>query len=399
MVALIITFVFVLSTTTSVVAQEVSDPQDKGDTEATERVDTDEDASDEEGAEEKKKKDFPFVPIPVFITEPAIGYGLGAAIGYFHPRKGEEETAESISPAFTTGTPPGSTSDDEEKPPPVISGVAGAYTDKGSWGFGVGHMNNWKEDGIRYSGAIGYINVESTFYLFDRPADFNLQAWLTIQNLKFRLSRSDFFLGFKWLYIDADGKFKFGENLPDDRPGIGRVDSGLAIQAAWETLDNTMTPDEGQRFTMELWRYDEAIGGDYDYWKAKLELLSFHPFAKRFVLGLRLEFDGVDGKPPLWGYPWVTLRGIPALRYQNEKTGVLETELRWNIVDRWALVGFVGVAATRGDTRVYEDESGIVAGGIGGRWLFRPQDKLWVGLDVAQGPEDIYTYIQVGHAW
>lgn len=76
-----------------------------------------------------------------------------------------------------------------------------------------------------------------------------------------------------------------------------------------------------------------------------------------------------------------------------------ETELRWNIFERWAVVGFVGVGGTRGNTLRYEDESGIVAGGVGGRWLFRPEDSLWVGVDVATGPEDTYAYIQVGHAW
>jgi hypothetical protein len=46
-----------------------------------------------------------------------------------------------------------------------------------------------------------------------------------------------------------------------------------------------------------------------------------------------------------------------------------------------------------------EDESGIVGGGIGGRHLFRPQDSLRVGLDVAQGPEGTVLYVQAGHAW
>jgi hypothetical protein len=27
------------------------------------------------------------LPIPLFLTEPAIGYGLGAALGYIHPTK------------------------------------------------------------------------------------------------------------------------------------------------------------------------------------------------------------------------------------------------------------------------------------------------------------------------
>jgi len=62
-------------------------------------------------------------------------------------------------------------------------------------------------------------------------------------------------------------------------------------------------------------------------------------------------------------------------------------------------VRFVGIGATRGDVPVFEDESGIVAGGIGGRFLFRPQDSLWVGIDVATGREEYAFYIQVGQAW
>ena len=48
------------------------------------------------------------------------------------------------------------------------------------------------------------------------------------------------------------------------------------------------------------------------------------------------------------------------------------------------ILAFIGVGATRGDTAIYEDESGVVAGGVGGRWLFRPEDSLWIGIDVAR---------------
>lgn len=394
-----ITVLFVLFSTTSVRGQEADDPHTTAGAEPTELADTAKETPDEADDEKKEENSFPFIPIPIFISEPAIGYGLGAAVGYFHPREGAADETESVSPAITTGTPPRNASDNESKPPPVITGIAGAYTDNGTWGAGIGHMNNWKQDGIRYSGALGYFNIESAFYFLNRPFDFNLEGWFTIQDLKFRIARGNFFVGFKWLYLDATGEFKIGEDLPVELPGFSRADSGLAIQASWDTRDNTMTPDRGQLFQLETWRYDEAIGGDYDYWKVSFKANSFHPFAKRFVLGLRFDADAVDGDPPLWGYPWLTLRGIPALRYQNEKIGVIESELRWNIFDRWAVLGFVGAGATRGDKVIYQDESGIVAGGIGGRWLFRPQDKLWVGVDVARGPEDTYGYIQVGHAW
>jgi hypothetical protein len=357
-------------------------------------------AADGEKDEGKKneKKAFPVIPIPIFITEPAIGYGLGAAVGYFHPQRGGGESASS-SPAFTTRTPPGRSSRHPSKPPPVMTGVAAAYTEKGTWAVGVGHTNNWRRDSIRYSGGLGYAKVVSTFYFLDRPFDFNLEGWLTMQDLKFRISRSDFFVGFKWSYINAEGIIRISEDPPVDFPASNISDSGLAIQANWDSRDNIMTPNRGQLAAFELWRYDEAIGGDYDYWKAGFKVTSFHPFANRFILGLRLDLDAVSGEPPLWGYPWITLRGIPALRFQNELVGVVEAELRWNIFDKWGVVGFAGVGGTRGDTIQYEDQSGIVAGGVGGRYFFRPQDSLWIGIDVAKGPEDTYAYIQIGQAW
>lgn len=348
----------------------------------------------------KKKRSLPVIPIPIFVTEPAIGYGLGAAVGYFHKRKGDDRDGnEDVSPAYTTGTPPGSGRDKESKPPPTITGVAAAYTDTNTWMVGVGHSASWRKDRIRYQGVLAYANINSTFFLFNQAVDFNLKGGILYQNVRFRLGRSDFFLGGKLSYFNADGELKQPDSAPEGLLVRDTSDGGLAFQAVWDTRDNTMTPDAGQFFEAVLWRYDDAFAGEYNYWKGELKLLTFHPFATRFVLGFRLDVDAVDGDPPAWAFPWISLRGIPALRYQNEIAGAIETELRWNIFERWAVLGFVGVGATRGDRLRYEDVSGIVAGGVGGRWLFRPEDSLWVGVDIATGPEDTYAYIQVGHAW
>lgn len=355
---------------------------------------------DIDDTKKKEKKSLPVIPIPIFITEPAIGYGFGAAVGYFHKRKGDDRDGnENVAPAYTTGTIPGSGRDKESKRPPTITGVAAAYTDTNTWMVGVGHSASWKKDTIRYQGALAYANINSTFFFLDVPFDFNLKGGILYQNIRFRLGEGDFFLGGKLSFLNAEGEFTLGEGAPDGLFERDSNDGGLAFQAVWDTRDNTMTPDEGQYFEAVMWRHDDALGGEFDYWKGELKLLTFHRFAKRFVLGFRLAVDAVDGDPPLWTYPWISLRGIPALRYQNEIAGVVETELRWNIFERWAVLGFVGVGATRGDTLRYEDESGIVAGGVGGRWLFRPEDSLWVGIDIATGPEETYAYIQVGHAW
>ena len=60
----------------------------------------------------------------------------------------------------------------------------------------------------------------------------------------------------------------------------------------------------------------------------------------------------------------------------------------------WKMDRMRYVGATRGDVPIFKDESGIVAGG---RFLFRPQDSLWVGLDLAKGPEQYVVYVVAGH--
>ncbi len=67
-----------------------------------EKVDPDDDSGERAEAKDTKKGPS-FIPIPIFITEPAIGYGLGGAVGYFHPTKGDQN-AGSLAPAITPDT-------------------------------------------------------------------------------------------------------------------------------------------------------------------------------------------------------------------------------------------------------------------------------------------------------
>jgi len=50
---------------------------------------------------------------------------------------------------------------------------------------------------MRYSGAIGYAHVVSTLYFNDQPFDFKLDTGLIFQDLKFRIKKSDFWVGGK----------------------------------------------------------------------------------------------------------------------------------------------------------------------------------------------------------
>jgi hypothetical protein len=69
-----------------------------------------------------------FLPLPVIITEPAIGYGGGLAI-VFLKRPKEDQTAGTDQP---DGTP---TVQQKGFQPPTITGVGGGVTENGTWGW------------------------------------------------------------------------------------------------------------------------------------------------------------------------------------------------------------------------------------------------------------------------
>jgi len=108
----------------------------------------------QEDSEKKgeKKQGGRFLPIPIFLTEPAFGYGLGVALGYIHPAKEDTETQEEPS-LHTLGS--ASSERSSQKPPPTITGVAGGYTAKDTWGAAVAHSTSWRKDTIRYAGGAG----------------------------------------------------------------------------------------------------------------------------------------------------------------------------------------------------------------------------------------------------
>ena len=160
-----------------------------------------------------------------------------------------------------------------------------------------------------------------------------------------------------------------------------------------------MNPGEGKLIDLNIWRYDEALGGNYDYWSSRLKALWFHRLHPKIVLGLRLDITGVDGKPPFFGYPFVKLRGIPALRYQDKIAGAIEAEARYRIMPKWEVLAFAGKGYTSDKVPVFDNPDNIYNFGFGARYNIFQAQNVWLGIDIARGPDDWNWYVQVGHPW
>jgi len=332
-----------------------------------------------------------FLPIPIIITEPAVGFGLGAAVAYFHaPKK----------------------LDAEEHPhhgPPSISVGMGAKTDNGTYVYGGAHMGVWKDDHIRYMGVVAKMNVNMAFYLDDRNdsfalsdgIDFNIDGTFLLQQAKFRIKESNWWLGANYLLVSASNTFDLGSILPPGipDPGFDFDSAALGIVLEYDGRNSVFTPSSGLSAKFDYKNFADTWGGDYDYDDYKLSLFHYTPFGDYSSLGLRVQAQAVNGDVPFFAYPFVSLRGIPAMRYQGENVVTGEAEYLWGFTPRWSMVFFAGLGRTSTIQVFGESSNTVGAGGLGFRYRLAKRQKLQTGIDIARGPEDTSIYLTVGSAW
>jgi hypothetical protein len=330
-----------------------------------------------------------FLPMPIVITEPAVGgLGLGVAPAWFHDFNTPKDATDA------------ERNESQRKHPQSVTAAVGLYTLNNSWLVGAAHMGSYKQDTLRYTGAIGYADFNLDLYLVDQPLGFEIQGIFMLQELKFRVAESKWFLGGEYSLLDAKVAFDLDLGLPEiDTQDFRSRDAGVGVVGYYDSRDSFYTPDTGQLADITLTRYDTAVGGDFDYWRLDLSLASFHKVKRRWVQGWRVRGAGVDEGAPFYGLPFIQMRGIPAMRYQGDQVGQVETETRWAVDGRWSVIGFIGYGKTRTDIDPLDTDERILAAGTGFRYLLARAIGLHMGIDIARGPEVWAYYFQAGHAW
>jgi hypothetical protein len=206
-----------------------------------------------------------------------------------------------------------------------------------------------------------------------------------------RIGESENFLGARWNYIDFEARFDPSGAQPAV-VGAGREirSSGLGLFFEHDSRDNFFTASRGWKAFLEGVFYSPDFGGDEEYQTYRAHAFAYVPITQKLILGGRVDVRAARGDVPFYQLPYIELRGIPALRYQDDETAVIEAELRWNASPRWAFVAFAG-----------HGEAGQSASswGIGFRRLVARRLGIYMGVDAAKGPEETAIYIQAGSAW
>jgi len=347
-----------------------------------------------------------FLPIPIIITEPAVEGGLGLAAAFFHPPDDYDADAEGLGLKANQNA-----SDEDEFVLPDVSVVAAGVTGNDSWFVGGGHIAHWKDDRIRFEGVVGYASINLKFYgvaegpEIDRGIKFNADGFFIDAPIAFRWRDSNMFFGGGYSFTSLQTSTDLSNILPPglQGPQFSRLEMDTTLSALqafvqYDSRDNTFTPNTGFDGELSVARNDEAIGSDWDFTRIGAQGRTYWSFGD-MVLGLRGDFDQVNGEVPFFALPDITLRGIPALRYQGENTLVGEIELRWAFHPRISAVGFLGAGKAARSLQDMNDQPSRVTQGAGIRYFAARKLGLHAGIDVAKGPEDTYWYLTIGTAW
>jgi hypothetical protein len=332
-----------------------------------------------------------FLPVPIIITEPAIGYGGGLGLLFFR---------ESTFAAADTST-------GRRRATPDVFGVAAAATENGTKFGAAGGMFSFGEDRWRYRGGIAQTNVNLDFYgvggalgTGDRKVGYNIDGIMSSQQLLRRIGESDHFVGVRWIYLDLDSSFDPSRPRPQlPLRSFAQRSSGLGLSWEYDSRDNIFTPSRGVKGGLDSLVYAPAIGSDNEFETYRAHVFAYLPAGKSLVVAGRLDGRAARGDVPFYQMPYIDMRGVPAARYQDTHTAVAETELRWNVTPRWALIGFLGAGRAWGTRQSFDESGTVVTKGTGVRYLIARRLGLYVGADYAWGPEDRTIYIQVGSAW
>ena len=327
-----------------------------------------------------------FLPVPIVVTEPAVGYGGGAAVLFLRPR--EEEGAEGWSR-------------------PNLSAVGALGTQNGTRGGMAGDASRWLDGRLRtqVGGGAGRINLD--FYglgpnrsSLDQAVRYSLEFTGAVAQANWQLApKSHWAVGMRYVYADVDPKLRDDPLFPGlaDRARV-KISAPTAV-VEYDSRDNIFTPTRGIYSESSLLASREALGATDDFERFDQILMGWRPLAHDLTLGARGNYSWSSAGTPFFMRPFVQLRGVPAMRYQGDRMASVEAELRWQFSGRWSLVGFGGAGATRTTSGAFSGTQNVGAGGVGFRYELARKFGLHAGLDVAHSSGTTAVYLQIGNAW
>jgi hypothetical protein len=328
------------------------------------------------------------LPVPIIITQPAIGYGGGLALIMIKDNKG---------------------STDLRRLPPTISGVLGFGTQSKTWGAGIFHFQSFNEDKIRYLGAFLKPTVNINYYgsKLDEaglgPVLLKMDAWTVYQRVLFRINKTNLFMGPEYIFYHTKNSIDSILGRPT-LPSVNKLNgkstiSMIGLQITYDSRDYIFTPNKGFLAGVTTRYSAKFLGSSKEYWMLNPFVLAYVPITRKIFSAYRFDSQFALGGAPFYADPFIVMRGVPSMKYQGSTAMVIETEWRGFVYHRWSLVGFAGTGKAFNQFSEFSDAEWIYSYGVGYRYQLARKYGMHVGMDFAWSNEDFGFSLVIGSAW
>jgi hypothetical protein len=327
-----------------------------------------------------------FLPVPIVVTEPAVGYGGGGVGMFLRPRR------EAGSEGFAR---------------PNISAIGALATENGTWAALAGDSSRWLDGRLRTLAGGGTGDVNLDFFGFgsdpddaNRAVRYSLRFTGAVAQANWQLQpRSPWAAGVRYVYANVDPSLRDEPIFPGLADRVRVTVSAPTAILEYDTRDNVFTPTRGVYAESAYLVSREGLGATTDFERFDQIVMGWQALPHDVTLGARVNYARASGGTPFFLRPYIALRGVPDVRYQGDEVVALEIEGRWQFHGRWSVVAFGGFgrAWSRGEKLSFSQNIG--AGGAGFRYELARKFGMHVGLDVAHSRGTTAVYFIVGNAW
>jgi len=326
-----------------------------------------------------QRGDLVVVPIP--ISNPTLDTGLIAGAAYFYPQSEEQKNRQ----------------------PASVTGAAALYTSNDSRAFVVVQQNYWRDDQWRFTGAVGAADLRLSLLTSDQSSGEQSLNWrINGAFLYAKLARKlkgNWYGGVLTRLVDADQSIETASSSADLGTGSNARSMGLGAYIEYDARDNPLNSSNGRYFKLDTLFNDEAIGSNATYQSFSAAYRSYHRLADSLVVAFEAQGCQRGGTAPLWDACTVKLRGFSATDYLGEASASTQVEARWQLSERWGMVGFAGAGYVGSSFSGIREHEPIPSYGVGLRFMILKAKRINLRLDYARSTESDAIHFSVGEAF
>lgn len=328
---------------------------------------------------------------PVPMVNPTLGAGIIGVGMYMHP---EDDFGND---------PKGQEGGVDNATRQSITGLAAMASSNKSWMAGAFHKGFYDNDNFRGTAYFAYGEFNLKYYgigddsiLRDRPIKYT--ANITAFQPTFTMKVADnWFIGPRYKMFNWNVGFKFSDLnqwLPDIKRSF--TTAGLGLAGEWDTTDHSVYATKGAKFEFSAMDYRGVWGGDFNYGKVESNYNQYWTMSDRLVIAGRADLNLSTGNTPFFDMPYLHLRGFPYAQYIDKQSSSIQAEARYQLSKKWATNVFGGLGWIGEKVTDLYRRPVIPTGGAGIRYLIAEDERMYLGMEAAFGPDSKALYFRVG---